>query len=314
MAQPTYLPLWATDDTTLPATGETNKVRPREVLRTAGWDMGQIPTCEEWNWMFNNIYLWIDYLSSVNSSATPEATENTLALRDSTGSLSFYNLAVENNLTVTGTGDFSGSITSSGITSSNGLTVLNGSAELQDVTVTTIEGEALTLTGKATLPEVVIAGGSVDGASVGETTPSSGNFTSLQASSDTTLDGPIVSTGINTFSGVNTFSNKLNLQASSLLSNGYTYLPNNIIMQWGTENLEDEPDEADFTVSFPLEFPNACLNVSLTRMVLADSGENNDGGALLISQTKSDFSYAAARFTSTNNSGIRGITWLAIGY
>ena len=85
MAQPTYLPLWATDDTTLPATGETNKVRPREVLRTTGWDMGQIPTCEEWNWMFNNVCLWVNYLNT-------EIEDLETELEDKTSKLSILNI------------------------------------------------------------------------------------------------------------------------------------------------------------------------------------------------------------------------------
>lgn len=68
MAAPTYLPLWATEDTTLSATGNTNKVRPREILRTTGWDKGQIPTCEEWNWQLNNISQWVGYFQQQTSN------------------------------------------------------------------------------------------------------------------------------------------------------------------------------------------------------------------------------------------------------
>lgn len=68
MAAPTYYPLWATEDTTLPATDNTNKERPKDSLQTTGWDKGQIPSAEEMNWMLNNIYLWIQYL---NEEALP---------------------------------------------------------------------------------------------------------------------------------------------------------------------------------------------------------------------------------------------------
>lgn len=63
MAKPTYYPDWATQDTTLPATGKANKVRPKETIRNIGWDKGQIPTAEEVNWMFNNWGLWIHYFA-----------------------------------------------------------------------------------------------------------------------------------------------------------------------------------------------------------------------------------------------------------
>lgn len=68
MAQPTYYPLWATEDTTLPATDNTNKERPKTTLQTIGWDKGQIPSAEEMNWMLNNIYLWVLYF---NEEALP---------------------------------------------------------------------------------------------------------------------------------------------------------------------------------------------------------------------------------------------------
>lgn len=61
MAKPTYYPDWATSTVNLPGTGKTNKVRPREVIRTVGWDKGQIPTAEELNWWFNSLGVWIRY-------------------------------------------------------------------------------------------------------------------------------------------------------------------------------------------------------------------------------------------------------------
>lgn len=63
MAQPTYYPLWATEDTTLPNTDQTNKIRPKTTLRETGWDKGQIPSAEEFNWQLNNIYQWIYFIN-----------------------------------------------------------------------------------------------------------------------------------------------------------------------------------------------------------------------------------------------------------
>lgn len=62
MARPTYYPDWAMNDTTLPSTGKANKVRPRDVIRTTGWDKGQIPTAEELNWLLDNTGKWIHYI------------------------------------------------------------------------------------------------------------------------------------------------------------------------------------------------------------------------------------------------------------
>ncbi|WPK29295.1 hypothetical protein [Escherichia phage vB_EcoM_EP57] len=62
MAKPIYYPDWATQTVTLPGTLNTNKIRPKETIRTVGMDYGQIMTCEEMNWILNNIGLWIRYL------------------------------------------------------------------------------------------------------------------------------------------------------------------------------------------------------------------------------------------------------------
>lgn len=66
MAKPLLYPEWATTNTTLPATGNTNKQRPKESLRSIGWDKGQVPTAEEWNWQFDNISDWIVWFNENN--------------------------------------------------------------------------------------------------------------------------------------------------------------------------------------------------------------------------------------------------------
>lgn len=62
MAKPTYYPDWATQTVTLPGTGNTNKIRPKETIRNVGMDFGQIMTCEEMNWILNNYGLWVHYI------------------------------------------------------------------------------------------------------------------------------------------------------------------------------------------------------------------------------------------------------------
>lgn len=86
MAKPLLYPEWATTDTTLPATGNTNKQRPKESLRNTGWDKGQIPTAEEWNWQFDNISNWIEWFDENN------ITDKTFTLTgDTEGSASYTN-------------------------------------------------------------------------------------------------------------------------------------------------------------------------------------------------------------------------------
>lgn len=45
-------------------------------------------------------------------------------------------------------------------------------------------------------------------------------------------------------------------------TNGYTYLPNGIIMQWGITGIISAGDLVQETVTFPVSFPNACFNVT----------------------------------------------------
>lgn len=86
MARPTYYPEWATTDTTLPVAGTSNKQRPKESLRTIGWDKTQIPAAEEWNWQFDNINDWVVHFDTLNSISK---TVNFIG--DVSGSFSFSN-------------------------------------------------------------------------------------------------------------------------------------------------------------------------------------------------------------------------------
>ena len=85
---------------------------------------------------------------------------------------------------------------------------------------------------------------------------------------------------------------------SSKATNGYTYLPNGMIFQWGytTGN-----------VTFPITFPNSCSNVSITSTNTATNGY--------------DYKIAASGLTTTGFSITRdtddagvGVYWFAIGY
>lgn len=96
-------------------------------------------------------------------------------------------------------------------------------------------------------------------------------------------------------------------------TNGYVRLGDSgIVMQWGTVDYSSRPAETNVTVNFPTAFSNACLNVGLTRKVIATTLQN-DGGALLVSQTRTNFIVNLAHF-SDSNEGLRGFTWFAIGY
>lgn len=88
MTKPTFYPEWATLDTTLPAAGTGNKERPQEILRTVGFDKGQVATAQEFNWLFDNVYDWIVHLDTTNT------TNKTFTLTgDVTGSATYNNEA-----------------------------------------------------------------------------------------------------------------------------------------------------------------------------------------------------------------------------
>ena len=85
--QPTNdLLVWANTDVNLPNLAGHNKTEPSADLAAKGWDFKQKPSADEFNYILNNLGEWVEYLKTVVIEATPEATANTLALRDANGS------------------------------------------------------------------------------------------------------------------------------------------------------------------------------------------------------------------------------------
>ena len=64
MAIPTTaIEVWAYEDYILPNTHELNKERPIDDLWKKGYDMGQKPSVEHWNYLFNLTTDWLRYLT-----------------------------------------------------------------------------------------------------------------------------------------------------------------------------------------------------------------------------------------------------------
>lgn len=327
MAAPTYFPEWATEDTTLPQTGKSNKIRPKESLRSIGWDKGQIPSAEEINWVFNNYYLWLQYIidealpaylplsgteldfkgniqgtaswsgnaiTSVNltsdlDNSTSSATASTLVKRDTSGGANFSSLGVSGTATLTKADINSGTIDATVIGSET-----PSSAKFSSLSATTAD----------------IDGGTIDSTSVGSTSRSSGAFTTLAANGQTTLSGPISSTGTNNFSGSNTFSSRLNLQSSNLAQTGYTYLPNGVIMQWGYLSAGDD---SWTQITFPIPFPTTCTSLTANANYNgAITGQNGLSTHTYIDS--SSVGHVGITWTSSTSISINGFSWLAIGY
>lgn len=93
MAQPTNpLIIWAEDNVNLPVTGQPNKSAPQEALRKTGWDEGQKPSCEEFNYILNNLAQYINYYGTEKTQEFLTKAANLSDLTDV--------VAARNNLSV----------------------------------------------------------------------------------------------------------------------------------------------------------------------------------------------------------------------
>lgn len=63
MAQPTTpIEIWAESTLNLPVAGKPNKQRPINDLWSKGYDKGQKPACEEFNYVLNMMSAWLKYI------------------------------------------------------------------------------------------------------------------------------------------------------------------------------------------------------------------------------------------------------------
>jgi hypothetical protein len=62
--------------------------------------------------------------------------------------------------------------------------------------------------------------------------------------------------------------------SESFADDGYVKLDNGLIMQWGQETVSATTE----TVTFPIEFPTACLNVTATSYVVDTGGQTHSPG------------------------------------
>lgn len=59
---PTVLPQWATDDIQDPVSGQFNVVEPPDEIKLDGWDLGEKPNRQFWNWFNRQTYLFLQWL------------------------------------------------------------------------------------------------------------------------------------------------------------------------------------------------------------------------------------------------------------
>ena len=63
----------------------------------------------------------------------------------------------------------------------------------------------------------------------------------------------------------------IHLRKSSATQNGYTYLPNGILIQWG---ISENDSDGDQTIAFPISFPSNCFSVAVNHKL--SGGWNTD--------------------------------------
>jgi hypothetical protein len=97
---------------------------------------------------------------------------------------------------------------------------------------------------------------------------------------------------------------------SSPTTNGYTYLPGGLIMQWGKTG--SFASESGITASFPLPFPTALLNAQATILGSSGGGWNDVGVAIFSPTTTSMVTYVNT--FSPSVAFPYCVYWTAIGY
>ena len=135
------------------------------------------------------------------------------------------------------------------------------------------------------------------------------------------ISGNLTVTGLVTASTVPTagghLTNKTYVDGTSSISqNGWTRLPNGLIIQWGT-HLVAMANYSVATVTFPISFPTACFTVQLTARAVTTAA---NGSATLENGIKLNGTPTTTSFSVyVNWAGSQAYatiypTWFAIGY
>ena len=90
-------------------------------------------------------------------------------------------------------------------------------------------------------------------------------------------------------------------------SNGYTKLPNGLILQWGPLN----GTAANWYVTFPITFPTACLWVGFNNYIPNAAGSSEYGGNIPANAGPFANGVNIVISTGSNNTYLN---WFAIGY
>ena len=95
---------------------------------------------------------------------------------------------------------------------------------------------------------------------------------------------------------------------ASLTSNGYTYLPNGALMQWGLATIGTNSGNSA-TVTFPIAFPTACVSFTGTFAGSSVATTSNFIVSALTTTTATTI-----RENNANGDSFNQIYYIAIGY
>lgn len=98
--------------------------------------------------------------------------------------------------------------------------------------------------------------------------------------------------------------------------NGYLKLPNGLILQWG-KVASGWPGEGPYTVTFPVAFPNKCLNTQVTVWSDGRKGSVNLDITIpvgTVRPTSFDALFNVIGFQGSSAADLKGFYWFAIGY
>jgi hypothetical protein len=98
--------------------------------------------------------------------------------------------------------------------------------------------------------------------------------------------------------------------------NGYLKLPNGLILQWG-KVASGWPGEGFYTVTFPIAFPNKCLNTQVTVWSDGRVGSVNLDVTIPVGTIRPvsfDALFNGLGFQGSTAADLKGFYWFAIGY
>jgi hypothetical protein len=246
-------------------------------------------------------------VSFASTAATAGAGGNNTQIQyNSSGALTgssnlTYNgtaLAFTGNLAVTGPGVFTGSL-SSGALTVTGIGTFTGA--LTAASYNGPVGNTTPSTGAFTT--LTSTGGALNG-TIGATTPSTGSFSAITlATALTVAQG---GTGASTAAAA--FAN-IAVAASSLATTGYVKLTNGLLLQWGQYTTATSVDSSA-AITFPLVFPTACFTFVCSPVVTTYSSTTD---SWLIQQGTASTTSATVYVAASANAAQLKINWFAIG-